>query len=68
MTEDKTTKALINLKPKALHFSLLKTIEKVVESHTRGSQKDESRVIYCSSRCLAKDIERHIQPLWENYL
>ncbi len=57
-TTDKTAKALANIKPKARHYSLLKSIEKIIESHTQGSHEAESRVIYCSSSCLAKDIHK----------
>lgn len=53
-TLSNTTKELSKLTP-AKDVHLINTITRIIESHTR-ERNAESRIIWCSSKCLAKEI------------
>ena len=53
-SKNQTTTALKKLKnPKLVRLE--NQIEKIIESHTRRTN-EEFRIIYCTSKCLAKEI------------
>lgn len=63
---DKTTLELSKL-TKASDVHLINIITRIIESHTRENNA-ESRIIWCSSGCLAKEIAQVVHHEIESQL
>lgn len=63
---DNTATALAKLTP-AKDVHLVNTITRIIDSHTKERNAD-SRIIWCSSKCLAKEIAQVVHHEIESNL